>query len=251
MSPVDASPEGTWPDRTGPDRTDVVRVARILAETLAEGPGRRTACWVQGCSIRCPGCFNPGYLPADGGELLTVDALTERVLAPHTDGLTLLGGEPMDQAGPLAVVAARVRAAGRSVMTFTGFTLERLHRLVAAGRDDVAALLAATDVLVDGPYLADRPDRRRPWIGSTNQRFHVLGPRLGDLSGLLATPERVEVRVSTRGEVSVNGWADVSALELLLDQTLPMPDQDPSDQDPSGQDPPTPHPETSWKPLAR
>jgi len=44
-----------------------VRVARFIARTGAEGPGTRSALWVQGCTIRCPGCFNPHLWGARGG----------------------------------------------------------------------------------------------------------------------------------------------------------------------------------------
>ena len=47
-------------------------------------------------------------------------------------------------------------------MTFSGFTY---RELTAAGIPDGAAeLLCATDLLVSGPYLADRPDIGRPWV---------------------------------------------------------------------------------------
>ncbi|MEU4625342.1 4Fe-4S cluster-binding domain-containing protein [Actinoplanes sp. NPDC023801] len=59
----------------------LVRVARFLERTTAEGPGERTAIWVQGCSIRCPGCFNPHLFGSRGGTLTSPDDLVRRVLA--------------------------------------------------------------------------------------------------------------------------------------------------------------------------
>ena len=56
-------------------------------------------------------------------------------------------------------------------MVFTGYTFEECRRDPLPG---VAELLTATDVLVDGAYLRDRPERVRNWVGSTNQRFHYL-----------------------------------------------------------------------------
>ncbi|MEV4507446.1 4Fe-4S single cluster domain-containing protein [Dactylosporangium sp. NPDC049525] len=196
---------------------DLVAVARFLAVTHAEGPGERTAVWVQGCTVRCAGCFNPHLWTFRGGQRTPSDALAARVLAANTTGLTLLGGEPFDQAAALAKVAAAVQAAGRSVMTFTGYTTAQLDRAVAAGRGDVAALLAGTDLLVAGPYLADRLDLARPWVGSTNQEFVLLTDRFPHLlDDLTATPDRVEVTVGADGRVEVNGWADLDALDTLL-----------------------------------
>ncbi|PMR60997.1 ribonucleoside-triphosphate reductase activating protein [Verrucosispora sp. ts21] len=199
----------------GPAET--VALARFLAATRAEGPGERTAIWVQGCAIRCPGCFNPHLWGSRGGEQVAPHELARRVLDAGTDGLTLLGGEPFDQAAALARVAAEVGAAGRSVMTFTGYTRSQLDAAVDAGRTDVAALLAATDLLVAGPFQADRIDIRRPWVGSTNQEFVLLGDRFPDLlDELPVNPDRVEITVDPAGRVAVNGWADPDALDELL-----------------------------------
>lgn len=197
---------------------DLVSVARFLASTRAEGPGERTAVWVQGCTIRCPGCFNPHMWSFRGGTPTGAAELTARILDCRTDGLTLLGGEPFDQAAALARVAAGVRAAGRSVMTFTGYTREELRRAVADGRADVAALLAATDLLVAGPFQADRIDRVRPWVGSTNQEFVLLTDRIaGSVAELTGAPDRLEVIVDAAGGIAVNGWADPDTLDALLD----------------------------------
>ncbi|MCA1845573.1 MAG: radical SAM protein [Actinobacteria bacterium] len=198
--------------------SDVVRVLRFLPATVAEGPGRRAALWVQGCSIRCPGCFNPHSWPAGGGEPVGWTELAGMVrdaAAVHDiEGLTLLGGEPFDQAGPVGLLAEAVRAEGLSVMTFTGYVLEALR---AAGRGDWGRLLAATDLLVDGPYLAERPEHRRPWVGSDNQRFWFLTDRYAHLAADLdAIPNRLEIRISRSGQVAVNGFATVATLEELL-----------------------------------
>jgi anaerobic ribonucleoside-triphosphate reductase activating protein len=202
--------------------SDVVRVLRFLPATVAEGPGRRAALWVQGCSIRCPGCFNPHSWATGGGEPVPWTDLAAAVRAAtdegDIEGLTLLGGEPFDQAGPLGALAEAVRAEGLSVMTFTGYVLEALQ---AAGREDWDRLLAATDLLVDGPYMAERPERRRPWVGSDNQRFWFLTERYAHLvADLEALPNRLEIRISSAGEVAINGFAPVSVLEGLIPTDL-------------------------------
>ncbi|MFG3421291.1 4Fe-4S single cluster domain-containing protein [Micromonospora sp. NPDC048063] len=223
LGPASGAALGPAPRAAGGAET--VAVARFLNATRAEGPGERTAVWVQGCAIRCPGCFNPHLWSFRGGERVAPADLVRRVLDAGTEGLTLLGGEPFDQAAPLATVAAGVRAAGRSVMTFTGYTRAQLDRAVDAGRDDVAALLATTDLLVAGPFLADRLDTRRPWVGSTNQEFVLLGDRFPDLLDAVSrSPDRVEVTVDAAGGIAVNGWAEADALdELLASVARPQP----------------------------
>jgi anaerobic ribonucleoside-triphosphate reductase activating protein len=195
----------------------LVRVARFLDRTVAEGPGERTAIWVQGCTIRCAGCFNPQLFGQHGGELTEPAELVTRVLAAKTPGLTLLGGEPFEQAAGLATVAAGVREAGVSVMTFTGYEYPYLRRLVAEGRDDIAALLDSTDLLVAGPFRRDLLDHARPWVGSTNQEFIRLSDRIEDVpKHVTDSPDRLEITVTGSGTISVNGWADADTLDALL-----------------------------------
>lgn len=198
-----------------------VSVARFLDRTCAEGPGLRTAIWVQGCSIRCRGCFNPHMWPFRGGTPISARSLVERVLAAGTEGVTLLGGEPFDQAGPLARVAAGVQATGLSVMTFSGYTFEWLRGAAGEGHADIAALLDATDLLVAGPFLREHLDRKRPWLGSTNQELVPLGSHGTHLlEWMPETPDRLEIRVDAGGTIRVNGWADTDRLDALLNDAL-------------------------------
>jgi anaerobic ribonucleoside-triphosphate reductase activating protein len=189
--------------------TSRLRVGARVARTSAEGPGWRYALWLQGCSIRCPGCCNPHLFDPRGGASVPVSALLREVAdTEDIEGVTLLGGEPFEQAAALAGFAEAVCALGLSVMVFSGHTLDRLAG-EAAVDPAVARLLAATDVLVDGPFDAARPDVDRRWAGSTNQRFHYLTPRY--TSGIErpapGEPLRVvEVRLAPDGRVSANGW---------------------------------------------
>ena len=84
---------------------DALRWSRFLASTTAEGPGLRSALWVQGCSVHCPGCFNPQLWAEMGGRVENPADLAERfvadALSAGVEGITLLGGEPFDQAAAL------------------------------------------------------------------------------------------------------------------------------------------------------
>lgn len=110
-----------------------VRVGRIVPRTEAEGPRARFTLWVQGCSIRCRGCFNPQFFAVRGGTAMTVDDLLKAVPATGIEGVTLLGGEPFEQAPALAVFARAVRDRGLSVMSFSGATLDELQSRAQQG----------------------------------------------------------------------------------------------------------------------
>ena len=191
-----------------------IRVAQVVPCTESEGPGLRFAIWVQGCPLRCPGCCNPEMLRFEGGSEVSVEAMAGRVLeaasASGVEGITLLGGEPTAQAAPLAALAGRVREAGLSVMVFSGFTLEELRE---AGNPDVRALLSRTDLLVDGPYLRDRPEAGRRWIGSSNQRIHAISDRYRIDDPAWLAPNTLELRLDGV-TLSVNGFPALGAVGL-------------------------------------
>ncbi len=176
--------------------------------TEVEGPGRRFALWVQGCILRCPGCCNPHMFDLVAKKLVgshDVVAQIERAKAHHEiEGVTFLGGEPMLQARGLADVANAAHAIGLSLMVFTGYRMEELRGMALPGVSD---LLSATDLLVDGPFVAGQPERERNWAGSTNQRFHFLTDRYRP--GIERDPafsHGFELRIGPNSEISLNGW---------------------------------------------
>jgi anaerobic ribonucleoside-triphosphate reductase activating protein len=187
---------------------DTLRVAQIVPRTEAEGPGVRFAIWTQGCPLRCPGCCNPEMLTFKGGEEWAVDALLEKIRATDgVEGISLLGGEPTAQATPLARLAHSVRGLGLSVTVFSGFTLQELR---ASSQPGVDALLAATDLLIDGRFDRERPETRRRWIGSSNQTMHFLSPRYDPSDPAFIAPNTIEVRWA-KGTLQVNGWPSAAA----------------------------------------
>ncbi len=178
---------------------EMLRIAHIIARTEAEGPGVRTAIWTQGCTIRCPGCCNPELFGATGRREWTVDEVVAEVPA-DVAGITLLGGEPVEQAEGVTALALAIRARGQTVVLFSGFTREAIERRAPE-------LLGVLDVLVDGPFVAGRPEsganEPRRWIGSQNQGLHFLSDRYGPSDFL--GKNTMELRLSG-GTVTVNGW---------------------------------------------
>jgi anaerobic ribonucleoside-triphosphate reductase activating protein len=187
----------------------VLRVATIVDETEAEGPGRRFALWVQGCSLRCAGCCNPEMFDERRGEAMAIEAIAARI-PESVEGITLLGGEPFEQAAGCAALARAAKARDLSVMVFTGFTRAEL-----AQRDDAAELLAEIDLLVDGRYDRTQPEPSPPagrrWIGSANQAMHHLTGAYAADDPRRRAPNTIEIRWSPRG-LTINGWPSADQL---------------------------------------
>ncbi len=146
-----------------------LKLAGVVKESIVDGPGIRYTVFVQGCPHHCPGCHNPETHPFEGGT----ESDTETLFAdfqkhPFLKGITFSGGEPFCQPAPLAELGKSVHAAGKDVMTYTGYTYEQL---VEKHNPDVDALLRETDLLVDGPFILAQRNLELKFRGSENQRL--------------------------------------------------------------------------------
>lgn len=195
-----------------------IRVSRIVKKTRVEGPGLRYCIWMQGCPIRCEGCFNPHTWSFSGGKVISVDMIFDDIKSvlestPELEGITLMGGEPFAQAGPLSILASRVRKLGLSVVTFTGYEYEHLTN---AKNTDWHALLNQTDLLIDGPYIKSLHDLSRPWIGSKNQQYRFLTDFYKPLANkLMSAGNKLEIRIRPDGTITANGMAAPFHIEML------------------------------------
>jgi len=176
----------------------------MLLRTRVEGPGERACIWVQGCTIRCVGCAVPWTWSKSAGEERCVVSICEEICAESgLEGITFLGGEPFEQAESVAAIARYVRRKGLGVVTFSGYTKERLAQ---GERPGWLELLAETDLLIDGPYEQAQHDLSRPWVGSTNKRYHFLISRYSDRDIHPETHRnKVEIRIRKDGVVRING----------------------------------------------
>lgn len=153
-----------------------VRVAGIKQESVLDGEGLRSVVYFQGCPHHCPGCHNPESHDLNGGysnsasEIL--DLLCQSALV---DGITLSGGEPFAQPEAALILARGAKMRGKTVWIYTGYSLQDILQDKAK-----KAILAFTDVLVDGPFVLAERDLTIPYRGSRNQR--LLTP--ADWSGL-------------------------------------------------------------------
>lgn len=187
-----------------------LRVAHEVACTEAEGPFRRYALWTRGCSLRCPGCCNPGLF-APGDATTPVSALARAIAASQrahdVEGVTVVGGEPLEQLAALTELAQETQKLGLGVIVFTGYREEEAARLPGFSR-----LRAAVDTLVDGRFDARAPEPEpraggRRWIGSRNQRLIHYTRRYADpaLWSAAAGGADVELRVLPDGAVETVG----------------------------------------------
>ena len=170
---------------------NLLNLAAFHPGTFALGPGKRAVLWVQGCPFSCKGCIAPEWIPFEKANIVDPFWLAEKILSlDGIEGITISGGEPMLQAGALtSLVAAVFAIKPLNIITFTGFTLEKLIK--NPPNENVPEFLEFIDVLIDGQYIEYQNDDKS-LRGSANQRFHHLTKRLLDFD-FENSPRNVEL----------------------------------------------------------
>ncbi|RSN46040.1 radical activating enzyme [Amycolatopsis sp. WAC 04197] len=179
-----------------------LRISRTHYPVHALGPGNRLTVWVQGCTLSCKGCMSLDTWPADGGVEASVTelaALWRSAVEQGADGLTVSGGEPLQQADDLATFLTAADEVRREVareldfLVYTGYDEDELD-------ETRLAVLALADVVVFGRFEVAKPTKL-VWRGSANQRM-VPRTELGRrrYSGFIDhAPEKGPLQIEVRG----------------------------------------------------
>ena len=146
---------------------------------IANGVGVRVSLFVSGCRHHCEGCFNAMTWDFEYGKPFTEgteNELLEMLSPDYIDGLTLLGGEPMEPDNQRALVPfmrrVREKYPDKSIWCYTGCVLEdELLRESTWRCEYTDEMLSMIDVLVDGRFILARRNISLAFRGSDNQRI--------------------------------------------------------------------------------
>lgn len=154
--------------------------ASIRTCDIANGEGVRVSLFVSGCTHHCKGCFNEAAWDFAYGEPFTKKTENEILAAlepDFIDGLTILGGEPMEPENQRALMPLLRRfrekfGDAKTLWIYTGCVLETDLKAESRWRTEVTdEMLSLADVLVDGPFLEAKKDISLQFRGSSNQRI--------------------------------------------------------------------------------
>ena len=97
----------------------------VLPSSSVYGPGKRWVLWVQGCTLACEGCWNVETWSRRSGQERTVSSLVEDIKAnmEGLEGITVLGGEPLQQPDAVLSLMQQAKELGLTVMLYTGTNL--------------------------------------------------------------------------------------------------------------------------------
>ena len=151
-----------------------ILVAGIEYEDLASFPGISTSVFLQGCNIRCKGCFNSDVWGTDGGvEWNASDLYNAITESPIVKQIVWLGGEPTLQARNILPVVRKLKDNEYTQVLFTGHRLEVFKRLMIQDGALGEAVRCMNYVKV-GPYIERLYDFTLKYRGSSNQEFYKV-----------------------------------------------------------------------------
>jgi len=177
-----------------------MNIAHIEKQSFIYGPGCRFVIWTQGCSIRCKGCWNQSMWNFTTKQDFAVSELFDQIIemGKKIEGVTLLGGEPLDQYEETLTLLQLCAQAGFSTMLFTGYELQEVTQ---KGMSDIQKYL---DIFITGRYEEATRTLQHQWIGSTNQEIHFLSDRHADYK--IKNGNYVEVSIEEDGSLTVLGF---------------------------------------------
>ena len=185
----------------------LLRIASIEEQSSIYGPGLRFVIWVQGCTLVCKGCWNTQFWPRKGGHDRTVESLVEQITkTEEIEGITILGGEPLEQAEAVHELILQVKEAGLSVFLYSGFEHHELN-------DTQQACVNASDIVVLGRYVEDKRDMNLRWRGSSNQILEFPTERYRGIQ--FEERGECEVIFEEDGSIRVLGYPDPELIAFI------------------------------------
>ncbi len=129
------------------------------------GPGKRLLLYLKGCSLHCEGCINPHLWTFEGGTPIFEDEILDICRKEQLEGLTIHGGEPLDQANELIKIVKLLKLNGFTIILFTGYIKKELNKT----QENIWNM---ADLVVAGRFEFKKRNVNLQFRGSTNQRIY-------------------------------------------------------------------------------
>jgi len=193
------------------DYGEYFNIAHIEPESHIYGPGKRFVIWLQGCSLACEGCWNQEMWSFRERELIHRQHVLDTILGtPDIEGVTLLGGEPLQQAtNSFWLLTALRKHSELTIILYTGYEANESHLIHLLEKIDETC-----DLLIHGRYQKEHRTTMQQWIGSSNQSFYY--PPASRMKERSEPINEVELIITESGSLRVLGYPDCN------DQAIPL-----------------------------
>jgi anaerobic ribonucleoside-triphosphate reductase activating protein len=187
--------------------SQVISLGHRLDRSEIYGPGLRAVFWTQGCNLACKGCWNTQYWSKKGGNTILVSHLLEELDSINgIEGITLLGGEPLQQTEASLQLIKGCKERGLTVFLYTGYDPSEFDSAMQQCFD-------LSDIAVTGRYEQGLRDTTLRWRGSRNQQVHFISNAYDD--SVLKEQTEVECHILPNGEIRMVGYAEEELASMI------------------------------------
>ena len=189
-----------------------ININNYIPISTVEGPGKRFVIWTQGCSLRCTGCANSHMWNKSNGKIYNTKEIINLIkkYSNQIEGITFLGGEPLEQIEPVSEISKAVQKIGLSVLLFTGYNYSEIE-----SNTKFQELVKYLDILIDGKFDIDKIDYSRAWVGSSNQNYYFLSNKYSE-DVIKKYKNKIEVRFDNNSKITLNGMGDYKKVLNLI-----------------------------------
>lgn len=187
-----------------------MQIGAIVSNSSIYGPGNRFVIWTQGCSIRCNGCWNQQFFNFNAGKNYKTEEIMNLIELEDVEGVTILGGEPFDQAEELFKLVKTIKSSGKTVFLYSGYTNAELLK-----NQLHAKILAIADIMVLGRYDKDKRDINLRWRGSSNQQVIFNNVSYKEKFENMEEAQEIEIQIDNVGNIEILGYPDNELVEIM------------------------------------
>lgn len=171
-----------------------IRIHALIPITEVNGPGKRFGIWLQGCSRKCPDCYNPDAQDAAGGYYMSIEYLYHKIISTQgIEGVSFSGGEPLEQAEALIELMTKIKEnTSLTILIFTALTMPQIKEYPPVLR------------LADHIVLNAKQEKAH---------FNCLNRPSVNLSDQL--PQDIELHILENGDIQITGFPSENDMELI------------------------------------
>ena len=157
--------------------------------------------------MRCKGCTNQHLWEFGNGIDVTIEEIINQ--CNDLDGITLHGGEPLDQADVLGQIIKKLKQQGKTVILFTGYIFKELNKVQKQA-------WLSSDIVISGRYEEQNRNIYLQFRGSTNQKVFTHKGKYKDYK--IKDGQTVAIlSFNEQGEMQSRGFR-TDELEQLLNE---------------------------------
>lgn len=143
---------------------NIILNSPYIKTSLVDGPGIRGVLFLQGCDLKCQACHNKSTWNIEEGKVYDVLEVIEILkINVRNKKITISGGEPLLQKDALLYMFEMIK--DWDICLYTGRNLEDVPKNI----------LKYLKYIKVGHFIEELKTTKIPFIGSSNQKFIVLG----------------------------------------------------------------------------